>query len=582
MAGAGTPFRAAGWLALAASVAAGCGSQEPQRPFAPTDPAGALFAPDHVIEVALELPPADWDALRRQTRDWWDVAAADDKACLLRPFSKPFDWFTASVTVDGVRRERVAVRKKGFLGSLNDERPALKLRFDALVEDQTLHGLKRLTLNNSVQDPTWLRQCLAYRVFEAAGVPVPWCNFAHVTANGRDLGLYVNVESMDRHWVRRHFERDDGELWEGEWSDFAAPWLATFERKGDVEDGDQAQVDRSSLARVASAAGGTTYAGMRAQLAQAIELDEFLRFWASEKVLEHWDGYANNLNNFLLYRDPARERFVFIPSGTDQVTVPDPFSETKPPVSVYSTGLLANRLYAAPEGRQEYAAALRDVLERAFREGELIAEVDRMQALVTPVLARSGYDTAAHATAVESLRAWIRGRRGVLLADLQNGPPEWRQPLKQSFCVDLAGSLEGAFGTSFGTNTAPDIFRAGSGALAGQYRRAPLRVRRVGSQAGYDRNAQQEPWPVVDLSAEAADGTYYNVWIGVNPQQWKPGTAGAFDGVYAWGGVGRWNPQTWQWTYLGGFVGGRVELDAAGLTPGAPVSGRFQGRVIQW
>ena len=182
---------------------------------------------------------------------------------------------------------------------------------------------------------------------------------------------------------------------------------------------------------------------MRAQLAQAIELDEFLRFWASEKVLEHWDGYANNLNNFLLYRDPARERFVFIPSGTDQVTVPDPFSETKPPVSVYSTGLLANRLYAAPEGRQEYAAAVRDVLERAFRESELLAEVDRMQVLVTPVLARSGYDTTAHATAVEALRGWIRGRRGVLLADLQNGPPEWRQPLKQSFCVDLAGRPRG-------------------------------------------------------------------------------------------------------------------------------------------
>ena len=185
-----------------------------------------------MIEVALELPPSDWDALRRQTRDWWDVAAADNKACLLRPFASPSTGSTATVTVDGVRRERVAVRKKGFLGSLNDERPALKLRFDALVLNQSLHGLKRLTLNNSVQDPTWLRQCLAYRVFEAAGVPVPWCNFAHVTANGRDLGLYVNVESMDRHWVRRHFERDDGELWEGEWSDFDRTVARHLRKKG--------------------------------------------------------------------------------------------------------------------------------------------------------------------------------------------------------------------------------------------------------------------------------------------------------------------------------------------------------------
>jgi len=42
--------------------------------------------------------------------------------------------------VDGVRRERVAVRKKGFIGSLDDERPALKVRFDRYVEGQTLNA----------------------------------------------------------------------------------------------------------------------------------------------------------------------------------------------------------------------------------------------------------------------------------------------------------------------------------------------------------------------------------------------------------------------------------------------------------
>jgi hypothetical protein len=571
------------FAAVAAAVASGCGSGEPKAPFAPTDPAGSLFAPDHVLEVAVEMDPRHWDAMRRQTRDWWDIAGADNRTCLLKPFSKPFDWFPAAVTVDGVRRERVAVRKKGFLGSLNDERPALKVRFDAFLADQTLLGLKRLTLNNSVQDGTWLRQCLAYRVFAAASVPVPWCNFAHVTANGRDLGLYVHVESMDRRWVRRNFERDEGDLWEGEFSDFAPPFLNTFEKKGDVEDGDQSQLDRSSLAQVGSAvAVGAPYDRMRSQLDKTIDFDEFMRFWATEKVLEHWDGYANNINNFFVYRDPATSRFVFVPAGTDQITVPDPGAGTKPPLSVYSTGVLANRLYGEPETRQLYAAAIRDVLDRAFREGDLLAEVERMQALVTPVLARAGVDTAAQATAVGDLRAWISGRRALLLADLQGGPPEWRQPLKESFCVDLAGSLEGAFSTSFGTNTAADIFRVGSGALAGQYRKATLSVRRVGSQAGYDKNAQQDPWPVVEITAEAADGTYYNVWVGVNPERFAAGTAGPFDGTYAWGGVGSWNPRTSQWTYLGGFVGGRVELDQAGLATGAPVSGRFAARVVKW
>jgi hypothetical protein len=576
--------RAAAPAVAAGLLLAACGSEEPASPFAPTDPAGRLFEPDHVVEVAIEMAPGDWDALRRQGRTWWDVAAAENGACLVQPFPKPFDWFPASITVDGVRRDKVAVRKKGFLGSLDDERPALKVRFDRYVGGQTLAGLERLTLNNSFQDPTWLKQCLAYRVFEKAGIPVPWCNFAHVVVNGRDLGLYVHLESQDRRWVRRHFEKDQGDLWEGELSDFRTEWLGTFEKKGDVEDDDQTKVDRGTLAEVADAvAAGRPDAQVLSRLGELVDLDNFFRFWAVEKVLEHWDGYSNNANNFFLYRDPATSKFVFAPTGTDQITVPDPYSTWKPPVSVYATGALSNRLYGIGETRRRYAATLRQVLDEAFREDDLLAEIDRMQALVAPVLARSGAEVASgQAGAVDELRAWVRGRRGVLLKDLEGGPPEWQQPMKQSICVDLAGEIEGAFGTSFGTKGAPDAFRTGNGALAGVYRRATLSIRRVGSTAGYDTNAQADPWPVVDVTAEAADGTYYTIWIGVNPARFHAGASGPFDGTFAWGGLGNWNPRTWKWTYLGGFVDGWLEIDRAGLATGSPVAGRFRARVIAW
>ena len=55
--------------------------------------------------------------------------------------------------------------------------------------------------------------------------------------------------------------------------------------------------------------------------------------------------------------------------------------------------------------------------------------------------------------------------RQFLLKDLEGGPPEWTQPLKQSICVDLAGEIQGAFGTSFGTNREPDAFRTGNVSL---------------------------------------------------------------------------------------------------------------------
>ena len=60
------------------------------------------------------------------------------------------------------------------------------------------------------------------------------------------------------------------------------------------------------------------------------------------------------------------------------------------------------------------------------------------------------------------------------------------------------------------------------------------------------------------------------------------GAVGPFDGAFAWGGIGNWNPRTSKWTYLGGFVDGGLEIDRASLAAGGAVSGRFRARVIQW
>ncbi len=582
--------RACHLVALAAACAiwlAGCGSQQPAAPLAPADPAWTFFTPDHVTEVAVEIDTASWDALREQTRTWGDVVAGPD--CMSRPFANPFTWFPASVTVDGVRRDRAEVRKKGFVGSMREDRPSLKMRFDGIDPDQSLYGLKKLTLNNSYQDPTWLLQCLSYRVFEAADIPVPWCNFAHLTVNGQDLGLYVHLESVDRRWIRRHFVRDEGDLWEGTLSDFRFGWIGTFEKKGDVDDAEQMMVDRSSLWNVANAVAATVPdRDVRSRLSQAIDFDEFMRLWTVEKILEHWDGYSNKANNFFIYRDPADQRFVFSPSGTDQIAgIRDYQDAIVPPVSVFAGSAISNRLYAIPETRQLYAQTLRRMLDSAYHEDDLLAYIDRAQALVTPVLRRAGADLGSQAQAVERLRGWIRDRRAVLLADLENGPPEWRQDPWPSVCIADAGRIEGSFVTRFDPTASPfaqsDPFSLGNAILSVTYHGRGISFWRLGGVAGY--NPSDPPatrWPLVWLTGQGQDGIWYNVGLGVAPAQFRPGTSGTFDGRYAWGGIWSWNPWTWQSSYLGGFDGGSLALDAAGIQRGARVSGRFQARVIRW
>ncbi len=102
----------------------------------------ALFAPDHLLEVEIVMADADWDELRAQTRTFFDIFGGD---CLADPFESPFTYFRADITVDGDEYPQVGLRKKGFLGSLSEEKPSLKVKLDEYVPGQEIRGKDKLT-----------------------------------------------------------------------------------------------------------------------------------------------------------------------------------------------------------------------------------------------------------------------------------------------------------------------------------------------------------------------------------------------------------------------------------------------------
>jgi spore coat protein CotH len=74
---------------------------------------------------------------------------------------------------------------------------------DAFVKKQKLFGITKFTLNNMVQDPSYIHEALSYRLFRAVGVPTPRVGYANVTLNGRNYGLHLNVETVDTTMLKR-------------------------------------------------------------------------------------------------------------------------------------------------------------------------------------------------------------------------------------------------------------------------------------------------------------------------------------------------------------------------------------------
>jgi len=150
-------------------------------------------ATETVTEIAILMDEDDWDALRHTARSPEVVIPI----CGSIPPESPYEYMPATVTVDDVTLENVGVRAKGFWGSVNPERRSLKIKFDEFVDGQTLGETKRMTLNNNNQDYTRMRTCLALRMFQKAGLPASDCSFAHVTVNGKDLGVYSFLKAHE-------------------------------------------------------------------------------------------------------------------------------------------------------------------------------------------------------------------------------------------------------------------------------------------------------------------------------------------------------------------------------------------------
>ena len=334
-----------------------------------------------MLDISIEIDTADWDTLRRQTRTFADLIAEIQRYGLSRPFASIYTWFSATVTVDGETHADVGVRKKGFIGSQSETKPSLKLRFDKYVDDQSLGGvMERMTLNNSIQDPSMVNTCLSYRVFTAAGNPAPRCNFATVSVNGKNLGLYVHVEEFKAPFLTNHFGSAAGNLYEGTVSDFTPQYRGTIEKKNNEDDADWSDIDA-----VMAALQDPSDAGLEA-LGEIVDLDRFLSFWAIEVLVGHWDGYAGDRNNYWFYREPGG-RFVFLPWGPDDTfhlkDDPNPFDNiANPPPSVLALSAIPNRLYNHPDWRAAYVERLTEILDTAWNEEELLAATDEMAAIV--------------------------------------------------------------------------------------------------------------------------------------------------------------------------------------------------------
>jgi hypothetical protein len=126
------------------------------------DAAAPLYRPDSVNVIDLTIDQAGIDALE-----------ADPDEYVRGGFSLSTNG-TPTGKGDLSPPLEVGIRLKGGHGSFRDltEKAAFKIKFNEFVNGQKFLGLKKMTLNNMVQDASMIHEVLAYKAFRWRFLPL--------------------------------------------------------------------------------------------------------------------------------------------------------------------------------------------------------------------------------------------------------------------------------------------------------------------------------------------------------------------------------------------------------------------------
>ncbi len=308
-----------------------------------------MYTPDSIVAIDLTLPQASIEALEVEppTDEYqpgtFSLATTDGSPDGIAEFSPPLN---------------VGIRLKGGEGSFRplSEKAAFKIKFN-FVKGQKFLGLKKLTLNNMVQDPSMVHETLTYEAFRSLGLPAPRTGYAYVRINGTDYGVHLNLETFDDislpHWFgsTRHLYEADAPG-----TDVTPGSAGKFE----VDEGDDKDLsDLEALIAAADSEAGDWSDGVE----PVADLPQMAKMWAVERYAGHWDGYAGvdapfRPNNYFLHSldtGPEAGRFQMLPWGTDQTW------ETRIEFGEPAGGLLFNECIADSSCEGLYVDGLEQV-----------------------------------------------------------------------------------------------------------------------------------------------------------------------------------------------------------------------------
>ncbi|MEM7385230.1 MAG: CotH kinase family protein, partial [Verrucomicrobiota bacterium] len=192
--------------------------------------------------------------------------------------------------------------------SIRWDKQSFKFRFPEgrefpLTDDSV--PVSEFNLNTTVQDKAYLREALAYEVYQRCGVPSPRAYNVRVQLNGRFYGVSTLVEQIDEAFLSQNQFSAGGLLYKA---------MDSREEIMEIDQKSPKKADEAHLELFAILRGARSTEEKERLLFDRIDIPAMVNYLAAGTVIRDWD---RPFHNYYLYRNGPDRKWTMFPWDKD-------------------------------------------------------------------------------------------------------------------------------------------------------------------------------------------------------------------------------------------------------------------------
>lgn len=254
---------------------------------------------------------------------------------------------------------------------------------------------KEIHINAEYKDPSLLRNKLSFDFFNEIGCLSPKSQFVNIKLNGKNEGLYLELESVDEHFLKNRqlplgpiFYAVDGDanfsLMSDLNKDVKKSLMVGYERKyGTAQDEFHLQKTIIEINTISKAE-------FEHEIVKYFNVDQYLRWLAGVVFTQNFDGFVHN---YALYQNSETKLFEVIPWDYDATWGRDVNGEVMEEdyLRIEGFNTLTARILDVKTFRHQYKNLLEVILNNQFNVEYLKPKIQGLHDLIRPYVQKDPY-----------------------------------------------------------------------------------------------------------------------------------------------------------------------------------------------